>query len=322
MKRLINITNLSGDMDRFANKKDLTSFYRKRGLDGVELMFVGDIEIPCILEKGDIVGVHLNFPPSWYDFWKGNIKELKRQFGKEEDWMTYYGGRDGEILVQKLKKELEIADQLKVRYVVFHVSESSLEECITYKFRYTDVEIANCAIEIVNQILEHQTFHFDFLVENLWWSGFTMTDPFITQMLMEKIKYERKGIMFDLGHVLHTNNALQTQSQAVEYISQILDRNGNWCRYIKGVHLHQSLSGAYVEESLSHPCELKGSFNEKLGKVYEHIFQIDSHRPFTDKCIVNLIHRINPEYLTLELISRNREEHTILLEQQLAAIAE
>lgn len=45
-----------------------------------------------------------------------------------------------------------------------------------------------------------------------------------TRTLLEQVKYPRKGIMLDIGHLLHTNTALRTEEDAVKYLREVLGR--------------------------------------------------------------------------------------------------
>ncbi len=83
--------------------------------------------------------------------------------------------------------------------------------------------------------------------------------------------------MLDIGHLLHTNTALRSQEEAVDYVHRILDVHKELCGYIKGVHLHQSLSGKYVRELIQNPPRLEGTYYERLAGIYSHIFSIDTH---------------------------------------------
>ncbi|MGN0578632.1 MAG: hypothetical protein ACI4J4_08430, partial [Ruminiclostridium sp.] len=56
----INITTSSQDMDRFENAAHLRSFYKSKGIDGIELMPVGNTLIPEKITKEDINGIHLS----------------------------------------------------------------------------------------------------------------------------------------------------------------------------------------------------------------------------------------------------------------------
>ena len=127
--------------------------------------------------------------------------------------------------------------------------------------------------------------------------------------------------MLDIGHLMHTNTALQSQEEGIEYINSVLDAHGDLCSYIKGVHLHQSLSGAYVGGLIQNPTKLEGTYYERLCQAYYHILNIDTHRPFTGKGIRELIDRIDPDYLTYEFMSRGREEHEGFLSLQNAALS-
>lgn len=307
-------------MTRFKEKADLQNFYKNLEIDGLELMLIEGLEVPKIITKEDINGLHLNFVPYWYDFWKQDEKALKNIFGTQAAWENFYGSPDPFILVEHLKKELDAADAFGVNYVVFHVSESAPDECLTYQMTHTDEEICDAAAEMINAALDGKNYHFDFLCENLWWSGLTMTKPNVVKRLMEQIHYEKKGIMLDTGHLLHTNRKLRTQDEAVTYIHDILDKNEELCRYIKGIHLQQSLTGEYVEEYLKKDIDLTLPYEEKMMLLYPHIFQIDQHKPFTASGVKGLIEKIRPQYLTYELISENNAEHLKMLKAQLAAL--
>ena len=94
--------------------------------------------------------------------------------------------------------------------------------------------------------LDGETGTFEFLMENQWWPGFTMTDPDQTAYLLDAVRYPRKGIMLDTGHLLNTNPDLHSEGEGVAYIHSILDAHGDLCRYIRGFHFNLSLSGDYV----------------------------------------------------------------------------
>lgn len=313
----INITNCSQDMDRFHDKEHLKNFYKKLGIDGMEMMPVGDLSVPEKMDEQDIIGVHLSFLPYWYDFWKENTGKLNKIFDNEENWISCYGSSEKDVLLERLRRELDLAEKIHARYVVFHVSESAPDECLTFQMNHTDEEICDAAAEIINAVLDEKDYSFDFLCENLWWSGLTMTSPEVTERLMNAIHYEKKGIMLDTGHLLHTNHKLRTQDEAVDYINEILNQHGELCKYIKGIHLNQSLSGEYIEKYLENPPDLQKNYMDKMMMVYPHIFKIDCHKPFTSDKVPGLIEKISPEFLTFELITENNDVHEEYLIEQL-----
>ena len=78
---------------------------------------------------------------------------------------------------------------------------------------------------------------------------------------------------------------------------------------IKGLHLCQSLSGTYVENYRKKPVIPYKDPEKLFRQAFEHIFRIDQHLPFEDPRVAGLLKRINPRYVTLEYITKNRRQH-------------
>ena len=97
--------------------------------------------------------------------------------------------------------------------MVFHVAEVTLRESYTYRYKYTNRQVIDAAIEVINTLMSERDYSFDFLVENLWFSGLTMKEPANTRRLIEGIEYEKKGIMLDVGHYMNTNTRLRTPAR-------------------------------------------------------------------------------------------------------------
>lgn len=272
MKTTINMTNHISDTDRFSSADDLKNFYESKNIDGLELMLTsGDASLNEKLEKSKIIGVHINTVPSWLALWNGNKEELLKEYITEEECIKQFGGITKNALIQKYRKELDFAERVGAEYVVFHVCEVTCGECADYKLRRSDEEVVKASCELINALLEGQNYHFYFLCENLWWAGLNMRNPEITKMLMDNIEYSKKGIMLDTGHMIHLNNDIKTQEEAIDFINEILDNHGSLCKYIKGVHLHQSISGDYVKEYLKNPIKLKGSYMQKFCDIMMHL---------------------------------------------------
>ncbi|MEG0379157.1 MAG: TIM barrel protein [Eubacterium sp.] len=320
MKTLINMTVFDHDMDRFTDKEDLHQFYSRRCLDGLELQVLWNHPLPYKIITEDVVGVHLRMFPSWLDFWFQDKPALMREFGAPENWEMYYEGADPSCILRRLKAELKIAESLGAAYVVFHVSDCRFSEVYSGKHHYKDEEVIDASCGLINQIFDDEDYSFQLLVENLWWPGFTFTNPELTKRLMDGIHTDKKGIMLDTGHLLHTNLALRTEKEGLNYINQMLDDHGDLCRYIYGIHLNQSLTGEYVETVRCNPPILKDDFWERFWQCSEHIFNIDAHLPFTYSGVNDLIHRVSPTFLTLEIISSDRETHGANLDQQLMVL--
>jgi len=70
-----------------------------------------------------------------------------------------------------------LARAVGARYVVFHVSNVTVDECLSDRMEHTDEEVCAAAAELINRLNEGRDDPFDFLVENLWWPGLTLTRP-------------------------------------------------------------------------------------------------------------------------------------------------
>ena len=294
MKFQMNFTTSYDDVIRFGSVEELQQFYTEHGCTGLEVMPLGystkdapDVYLPaeeCPLIRPEMVtGVHCCCSGDWI-------------------------ASDRQKLIEGYRRDLDYATRMGAEYVVFHVVQVDDEEGITYKLKHTDREVIEEAADFINELLDGQKYDFWFLMENLWWPGLTFLHPEDTQILLDRVHYEKKGFMLDTGHFLHTNLDLETQEEGVTYIQKMLDAHRNMISYIKGIHLQQSLTGDYVKKWLQSVHELPKDPMERFCKVYEHIFQIDRHEPFTAEGVEDLVRRIDPLYVTYEYITRSREE--------------
>lgn len=315
MKRIMNITTHTSDMQRYGNREEIEQFYRSFGLDGLELLESGKDEKGLFDEK-DVVGVHLKYFPCWYCLWKGDWDTVLEEFGTEEDVRMNFGGTDRAAILEAFRKNLEFARRYKPEYTVFHVSDVLLSEAVSRRYRYTDEEIVDAAAELINELLPKDE-GFELLLENLWWPGLTMTRPRVTERLLSQIRYPRKGIMLDVGHLLHTNTAVRTPREGAAYIREVLGRYED-LSIIKGIHFHQTLEGAFVEEQKKHPPVLKGSYYEKMCSLAEYVCTVDSHKPFLCTEAAELIKELAPKYLVFELLSSDKKELAGYLKEQTA----
>jgi sugar phosphate isomerase/epimerase len=313
----MNFAIFDGMLNRFDSSEDIMNYYKKAGLNGLEVIQSGEPDQGKI--KPEMInGVHLYFHIFWMDFWRGEYERLDREFDSRNQWIEYYGGMDREAYLSCVRKDLEYAEEVGARYVVFHVSEVTLRESYTFDYRYSDEEVIDSALEVINSLLDEREYPFDFLVENLWWSGLTMKDPALTRRLVEGIHSDRKGIMLDTGHYMNTNPDLKTPEDAVAYLHAMLDAHEaaglpitDW---IKGLHLQMSLSGDYVRQFkrdwADHPMNFEGiPFYELFRLAYEHANRIDLHQPFIGMGVCDLIERIDPLYVTEEFTQNSREEY-------------
>lgn len=315
------MSNSPMDMDRYENAQQTKDFYESRNLDGYELLLCKAMpDVPEKLSTSNVVGIHLNFTTFWMDLYNKNHNALIKEYGTQEKINEIYGGEDISFLIDGLKKELLNTQKIGVEYVVFHVSEVSLEECFTFKQGYTDEEVVLAAADIINKATEDIDIDFYFLVENLWWAGLNFKSQKVTKLLLDKINYHKKGIMLDTGHLMSTNAEIQNEEEAVDYVLNVLENHKDLLHYIKGMHFHQSVSGKYIKETISKKHDMPSDYNEKMFKAMMNVFAIDTHSPFTTKRAKEIIDYVKPLYLTHEFVTSDVQEHNKKLDTQINAI--
>lgn len=276
------------------------------GCGGIEAIWAGE-DLPADFPPDLLGGYHLTFFPDWLDFYREDKPALLAKYGSMEAVRQFYGGVGAETLLNLYRADLERAAALRARYVVFHVSDVSVDEGYTYQWLHGDREVIDASVEVLNTLLAGRNWPFAVLVENQWWPGFTFTDPDMTARLVEGIRYPDKGILLDTGHLMNTNPALRTQEEGALYLIDMLERHGTLSQAVRGVHLHQSLSGAYVRKHTGFlPQNQPKTPIERFCASYQHILQIDRHRPWTDPAILPVLVRIAPEFLTHELQAGDR----------------
>lgn len=320
MKQLFNtVGRVCPEKTMEQNAAMIGELIKECNCDGIELIYDGtDRELASM--KPYVTGYHLTFYPDWVDFWTGNFPALKRKFGSSRIWKEFYSGETRKEFVRLFQEDLRRAEALGAEYVVFHVSDVSIEEGYTYRWEHTDEEVADASLELINELLAESVFSFEFLIENLQWPGFSFTRPEITERILSGIHYEKKGIMLDIGHLMCTNLELRNQAEGCRYAERMLQNHGSLTKFIRGIHLHQSVTGAYVKESIKRVLRDSGNYYERFRKSYDHIRRIDTHQPFSDPAAAVLVERIQPEYLIHELSAASLSEKKTLIRMQQSAL--
>ena len=290
------------------------------GLDGIEA--INDPFDPVPDFPDDLAaGYHMTFYVDWLDFWKQDEAKLLRKFGSWEMIGKIYDGKTPEDLLRHFQEDLAVGQRLKAPYMVFHVSDVSLEEGYTYRWLHTDMEVLDGAIEFINHLLWKVEPTFDFLIENQWWPGFRFTDPKLTEYILSRIEYPRVGIMLDTGHLMNANTKITTQADGIAWIMKNIAEHGELSRRIYGLHFHQSVSGAYVRKHTgSIPPEFTDDYFTNFGINYSHILRIDRHLPWTDPSCVKILDAVQPKYLTHELSSGPNRPQLAAVKRQLGTI--
>ena len=321
MKLLTNFAVYGGWLDEYDGVGGLECDCAELGLDGIEVVWGDDESVDPEPTRGLVVGYHMLFFSAWVDFWLGKKEALLDEFGTWEAVKECYGAETRDELVARFKRDLHRAIDFEAEYVVFHVSDVRMHECFSYEFSHTDRQVCDCACELINQVFDGVGADLALLVENQWWPGFTFCDPNMTRRLLDGIAYDNTGIMLDTGHLMSTNRGLRTQGQAIDYIRECYNEHGDIAQKVRGLHLHQSLSGDYVNRSLGIvPDDFSGTYEQRFTSSYRHVLNIDRHEPWTNPAIGDLVRHIGPEWVTSELSYSSRTEHNERVRIQLDAL--
>jgi len=297
MKQLVNFSNYPSDLDLIQNDPTvLQSFLQQHQLDGIEMMLCS----PCsesFRQKNWLCGVHLRYWPCWLDFWRDNRDELLRQFGDDQQINNYYGAKNRDGWLDICRTNIQDAHDAGARYIVYHVSHARVSEVFNRNFAATNDEVIDAAIEVINELSPSIPADMALLFENLWWPGLTLQDKRLTARLFNRVNHENIGIMLDTGHLMNTNSALRTEEEGIDYVLQTIRNLAPYDELIRGIHLHKSLSGSYVEQSLQKTNPVYDPFS-----IMQHIMRIDEHQPFRLTQTRKILDYTQPDYLVHEFL--------------------
>ena len=304
MLELVNLSNYKEDslslFNNDANK--IQEFLETNKLDGLEMFFCEKWQ-KNVHKAEFIYGVHLPFYNDWLDFWYGNENETLKEFKNKKNVMKALGGLTKKDALKPFIDSISLAVEAKAEYVVFHVSNVRKSEIVSFDFKHNDKMVITTFIEFFNKLLKYIPKDMTVFFENLWWPGLTLLDRDLVAFFIENIKHENKGIMLDTGHLLNTNFELKNEYEAVDYILNVVGKLGDLRKYIRGIHLHHSLSGKYVKKAQKDNI----TFENEI-EIIEHILKIDNHLPFETKKAKKILELVNPDVLVHEFAQNTRED--------------
>ncbi len=351
MKTLLSFADVEDRVQWLGTPAQQLSLLNQYNLDGFEVIWC-DQKIEERFPSKKVFGIHLPFYADWMSFWLEDHAWLDHEFGARAVWEEFFQGKTRDSLIHYLGRSLEYADSQNVEYVIFHVSQVSVDEAFDYQFMYDDETVLREAIKLINTLLDPygegrtsatrgRPYQFHFLMENLWWPGLNLQDASMTRFLLDSIHYEKKGLVVDLGHLLNANPSIRTPDDAIAWIHQVLNEHEDLLHYMKAVHLHQSLTGEFVEQSCAEyrrslpPTSLaklksqsrtenqlpethlaqsiseedrEPDYYDRYRVSYEHVAKIDRHEVWEMPGLQQILDRINPEYLIYEFRSTTKEE--------------
>ena len=303
MYKLLNMADFYSNEEL---EKDMQYFSEKYGFDAFELIKFFDGDNSSL--KKYIKGYHMRFFPSWMELYLEDFNSLYEELKDEKYFKSLCGGHSKKELIEYYKKELKIAQELEVEYVVFHACNVKVIEAMTYDFKYSDKEVLDAVISIINEIFEDGEYDFKLLFENLWWSGLRLINKEEIEYLLNGVKYKNVGFILDTGHMINNNRDIKNSKEGIEYIKKNLENIGEYKNLIYGMHLNYSLSGEYVNKAIKENREKNLDIEEIMNNVYQHVGSIDYHDPFEDKEILDIIKSLPLKYLVFELIGNTQEE--------------
>ncbi len=311
MKKLMNLPIASSMFtDQFdSDYGKINTFLNEVELDGIEMILYGDYDL-SIVPDNMIYGHHLLYWPNWIDFWKQDKKRLLGDFMSLDNVHQYYGFSKPEDMVKYLRNEYKVAKELGVAYMVMHISNASFREVFSFEHHYDDISVFKASVDLINKVFGDQDGPM-LLFENLWWPGLTFRDVEKTIWFYEQINYSNKGFVLDITHLLSTNKDIRTMDEAINFIHEILDSLGPLIEDIKVIHLSKTLAGEYLSGNhidLIRQYDDAENIMDKFKSIYPHIHQIDSHEPFDDNRINEIIDRVQPEFLVYELKANTLDE--------------
>ena len=300
MLELVNLSNAAFDTESLLHGKNayLEKLLQKHGLDGIEMMFCEPWDKALHLPKW-IKGVHLRFWSSWMDFWREDNSALLAEFGSIEKISEQYGALQPKDWLEAWRRNVRQAAVSDAAYVVFHVAQARTNELYTRQFTYSTREVIEATAEVVNEFVDIIPKDCWLLFENLWWPGLTLQKSDEAVLLLSKVRHKKSGFMLDTGHMMNTNLALKTENEGIDYILATVDKLGDLKNLIKGVHLHQSLSGAFVKQTMQYK---EVPYVMRWQELMDYIIKVDQHQPFHSKRAGEIIDLIKPEFLVHEFI--------------------
>ena len=307
MLELTNLSNADCDVENLLQNdaETLPAILREHGLDGIEFMRCAPWDRRMYPEEL-IKGVHLMFWPTWLDFWRGDRAAFMAEFGSEENVRACYGSLDVADWVQAWKENLRQAAECKPHYLVFHVAHNRTSEMYTREFSVSDEDVIRATIELVNELVPEIPQGCRLLFENLWWPGLTFRQPHLAALLLEQVGYADTGFMLDTGHLMNTNLNLKSEAEGAAYVLKVYRALGEMGRRIYGVHLHQSLSGAYTREMMRRHRGTHRALSWSEGMDYA--LHVDRHEPFRTEAARWILDTVQPDYLVHEFLQRSRAD--------------
>lgn len=309
-QKLINLSASPWLADWFKmGSDDLNAFLKANDLDGVEWL-VYDGHKP--LNHKGTKGWHLRYWPYWLDLWYGRQDGLLQNGFTSDVCQRVYGGQTKEALINWYRKEQKSAEAFGASYMVLHVCHVDLFEVFTGAYYYSDSQVIEATIELVNEAFNSHS-PVTLLFENLWWPGMRFDHYDIVDQLMQGVHYRNKGLLMDLSHLAIGNGKIYSDKDLMQLIDATLLNLREYKNAIRGFHCSSPFVGDIFvrKQSKDHPHGVPGldfTVDEQFERVLKFIMEMDTHKPIGQDVIEEIIKRYSPEWLIHELLPTSLEE--------------
>lgn len=272
----------------------------QKGISGIETI-IGDHLDFSEYRNYPVKGVHLLYYPTWLEFWKGDWKKVKEDFYNDEGIKNYYRGFDKNILLETFKEQFENAKRIGAKYMVFHVSHVRPKDIFDFDFEYTDLEVLNECIKIINEVFQGEGPLL--LFENLPWPGLNFRSYEMTKYFIEKVNYQNKGLLLDFSHLICLERSVTNFKEADDFIIDRIERMKELKNYIFGLHVNGVKFGNYLDNDFKTEVSKwkEGDRFEKFQIELKHMKNIDPHLVYEGGLNKIMKHLPNLKYINLEL---------------------
>ncbi|MCL2712666.1 MAG: TIM barrel protein [Methanomassiliicoccaceae archaeon] len=319
MEHLFSISAYDFDLNEYGGMHDAIRKIRDSGADGIELL-TGYFD-PDTAFNGIVKGIHLPYATDWYSPWIGDMRYIDTVEEENIKYRSY--GRNKNEMIKTIRKAIDHASVLLPEYGVFHASNTRMDEVMSFSHKDSDDDVLSAVADLLNNVAK--TFvngepPFKLLLENLWWPGLTMKDDSGYRMLSEKLEFDNWGLCLDTGHLMNYLGHCREEEKSINDVLKIISsypREMN--ERIELIHLHMSLSADYTERCVEHPVNFEiTNDNDMISKAYEHVVNIDQHRPFTNKLCTKIVSLLKPNYVTHEISGKTANERLKGFTEQLS----
>lgn len=306
MEKLFNLAYHECSLEVFNNDYSvLEKFLTRHNLDGVELFLPYNTFDCKDFPKEFVRGVHLHYNPMWVDAYKGNSENLLFQCGSNENARILFGENFIENIKKRYIRESKMCQWFGAEYSVFHVADIGLDEVFRTKpYRYSNKEVLDCSVELINSIYDDRYRNCTLAFENLWWPGLNFESYKETKEFFDRIICKNKGFVLDVGHVMINAKNIYTEKDASRELIRRIHSLSTLRDRIKVMHLNCALSESYKQRDLTKEYQqFLGTMNvdERFCLARNVVTNLDTHLPFLDESINDVIRELNLEFIVLEL---------------------